>query len=153
MTVRARCFSTEDTRPQDSAAPLQDSDVAMTKSNYQQTTPAAKMLVGPWYLDEFGNPTRKSIGSLTIHDAVWRDGALSKLSCVLAAVCRSIPSALAMAYAVSPFSARCTIFWRIHNFERSWIWQWASLATFCHFGDQLAGPRSWESRNVSISRL
>jgi hypothetical protein len=31
----------------------------------------------------------------------------------LAAVCRSIPSALAMAYGVSPFFARCTIFWRI----------------------------------------
>ena len=30
-----------------------------------------------------------------------------------AAVCRSIPSALAMAYGVSPFFARCTIFWRI----------------------------------------
>ena len=31
----------------------------------------------------------------------------------LAAVCRSILSALAMAYGVSPFAARCAIFWRI----------------------------------------
>ena len=49
----------EDTRPRDSAAPVQDSDVAVTKGNYQQTAPMAKMLVGPWYLDEFGNPTRE----------------------------------------------------------------------------------------------
>ena len=45
-------FKHQDTRPQ-------DSDVAMTKDNYQQTAPMAKMLVGPWYLDEFGNPTRE----------------------------------------------------------------------------------------------
>jgi hypothetical protein len=49
----------EDTRPRDSAAPVQDGDVAVTKGNYQQTTPTVKMLVGPWYLDEFGNPTRE----------------------------------------------------------------------------------------------
>ena len=49
----------EDTRPRDSAAPIQDSDVAVTKGNYQQTAPTAKMLVGPWYLDDFGNPTRE----------------------------------------------------------------------------------------------
>jgi len=55
-------FKHQDTRPQDSAAPLQDSDVAMTKDNYQQTAPMAKMLVGPWYLDEFGNPTREIKG-------------------------------------------------------------------------------------------
>ena len=47
---------------QDSAAPLQDNDVAMTTNNYQQTAPTAKMLVGPWYLDEFGNPTREIKG-------------------------------------------------------------------------------------------
>ena len=44
----------EDTHPRDSAAPVQDSDVAVTKGNYQQTAPTAKMLVGPWYLDTFG---------------------------------------------------------------------------------------------------
>ena len=49
----------EDTRPRDSAVPVQDSDVAVTKGNYQQIAPTAKMLVGPWYLDEFGNPTRE----------------------------------------------------------------------------------------------
>jgi hypothetical protein len=49
----------QDTRLQDSAASLQESDGAMTSNNYQQTAPAAKMLVGPWYLDEFGNPTRE----------------------------------------------------------------------------------------------
>ena len=42
-----------------SAAALQDSAGAMTANNYEQTAPAAKMLVGPWYLDEFGNPTRE----------------------------------------------------------------------------------------------
>ena len=52
----------EDTRPRDSAAPLQDSDVAVTKGNYQQTALTAKMLVGPRYLDEFGNPTREIRG-------------------------------------------------------------------------------------------
>ena len=49
----------QDTRLQNSAASLQESDAAMTTNNYQQTAPAAKMLVGPWYLDEFGNPTRE----------------------------------------------------------------------------------------------
>jgi hypothetical protein len=49
----------QDTRLQDSAASLQESDAAMTTHNYQQTAPAAMMLVGPWYLDEFGNPTRE----------------------------------------------------------------------------------------------
>ena len=38
---------------------LQDSAAPMTENNYEQTPPAAKMLVGPWYLDEFGNPTRE----------------------------------------------------------------------------------------------
>ena len=52
----------EDARAQVTAAPLQDSDVAMTKGNYQQTALTAKMLVGPWYLDEFGNPTREIRG-------------------------------------------------------------------------------------------
>ena len=37
----------EDTHPRDSAAPVQDSDVAVTKGNYQQTAPTAKMLIGP----------------------------------------------------------------------------------------------------------
>jgi len=40
-------FKHQDTRPQDSAAPLQDSDVAMTKDNYQQTAPAAKIACRP----------------------------------------------------------------------------------------------------------
>ena len=38
---------------------LQDSAAPMTANNYEQTPPAAEMLVGPWYLDEFGNPTRE----------------------------------------------------------------------------------------------
>jgi hypothetical protein len=49
----------QDTRLQNSAVSLPESDAAMTTNNYQQTAPAAKMLVGPWYLDEFGNPTRE----------------------------------------------------------------------------------------------
>ena len=52
----------EDTHSRDTAAPLQDREVAVTKGNYQQTASAAKMLVGPWYLDEFGNPTREIRG-------------------------------------------------------------------------------------------
>ena len=52
----------EDTRSRDTAAPVQDREVAVTKGNYQQTAPTAKMLVGPWYLDEFGNPTREIRG-------------------------------------------------------------------------------------------
>jgi hypothetical protein len=59
MDDRAHSLLQPDTRPRDSAAPVQDGDVAVTKSNYQQSTPTAKMLVGPWYLDEFGNPTRE----------------------------------------------------------------------------------------------
>ena len=52
----------EDTHSRGSAAPVQDREVAVTKGNYQQTAPTAKMLVGPWYLDEFGNPTREIKG-------------------------------------------------------------------------------------------
>ena len=52
----------EDTHSRDAAAPVQDREVAVTKGNYQQTAPTAKMLVGPWYLDEFGNPTREIRG-------------------------------------------------------------------------------------------
>ena len=52
----------EDTHSRDAAAPVQDREVAVTKGNYQQTAPMAKMLVGPWYLDEFGNPTREIRG-------------------------------------------------------------------------------------------
>jgi hypothetical protein len=52
----------EDTHSRDTAAPAQDREVAVTKGNYQQTAPTAKMLVGPWYLDEFGNPTREIRG-------------------------------------------------------------------------------------------
>jgi hypothetical protein len=53
----------QDDRLQDSAAPLQDSAAgAMTTNNYRQTAPPVKMLVGPWYLDEFGNPTREIKG-------------------------------------------------------------------------------------------
>ena len=52
----------EDTHSRDSAAPVQDREVAVTEGNYQQTAPTAKMLVGPWYLDEFGNPTREIRG-------------------------------------------------------------------------------------------
>jgi len=39
-------FKHQDTRPQDSAAPLH-SDVAMIKNNYQQTAPAAKIACRP----------------------------------------------------------------------------------------------------------
>jgi hypothetical protein len=52
----------EDTHSRDAAAPVQDREVVVTKGNYQQTAPTAKMLVGPWYLDEFGNPTREIRG-------------------------------------------------------------------------------------------
>ena len=52
----------EDTHSRDTAAPVQDREVVVTKGNYQQTAPTAKMLVGPWYLDEFGNPTREIRG-------------------------------------------------------------------------------------------
>ena len=52
----------EDTHSRDTVAPVQDRKVAVTKGNYQQTAPTAKMLVGPWYLDEFGNPTREIRG-------------------------------------------------------------------------------------------
>ena len=38
---------------------LQDSAAPMTANNYEQTPPAAKMLVGLWYLDEFRQPTRE----------------------------------------------------------------------------------------------
>ena len=38
---------------------LQGSAAPMTANNYEQTAPVTKMLVGPWYLDEFGNPTRE----------------------------------------------------------------------------------------------
>jgi hypothetical protein len=31
----------------------------MTAGVYEQTTPTIKMLIGSWYLDEFGNPTRE----------------------------------------------------------------------------------------------
>ena len=38
---------------------LQGGAAPMTANNYEQTAPVTKMLVGPWYLDEFGNPTRE----------------------------------------------------------------------------------------------
>jgi hypothetical protein len=38
---------------------LRGSAAPMTANNYEQTAPITKMLVGPWYLDEFGNPTRE----------------------------------------------------------------------------------------------
>jgi hypothetical protein len=32
---------------------------AAAHANYEQTAPRIKMLVGSWYVDEFGNPTRQ----------------------------------------------------------------------------------------------
>jgi hypothetical protein len=49
---RALCQPQYDRLLQGSAAP-------MSANNYEQTAPVTKMLVGPWYLDEFGNPTRE----------------------------------------------------------------------------------------------
>jgi len=31
----------------------------MTGSQYAKTSPNSRMFVSPWYLDEFGNPTRE----------------------------------------------------------------------------------------------
>ena len=52
-------------QPQDNRR-LQEGAAPMTANNYEQTMPATKMLIGPWYLDEFGNPTReiKALGEL-----------------------------------------------------------------------------------------
>ena len=43
----------------------------MTKGNYQQTALTGKMLVGPWYLDEFGNPTREIRGLDWLSTPAW----------------------------------------------------------------------------------
>jgi len=37
----------------------QDSVTLMSASKYCQVTPRIEMVVGEWYLDEFGNPTRE----------------------------------------------------------------------------------------------
>jgi len=37
----------------------QDSVALMSASQYSQVTPRIEMVVGDWYLDEFGNPTRE----------------------------------------------------------------------------------------------
>ena len=50
--VRPSFRSQNDSRLQGGTAP-------MTANNYEQTAPVTKMLVGAWYLDEFGNPTRE----------------------------------------------------------------------------------------------
>jgi hypothetical protein len=41
------------------ASNIQQSGVAGLNANYEHTAPRIEMLVGPWYLDEFGNPTRQ----------------------------------------------------------------------------------------------
>ena len=38
---------------------VQDSAALTTAIKQEKIPPAVKMLVGPWYLDEFGNPTRE----------------------------------------------------------------------------------------------
>ena len=38
---------------------IQQSNVVPLNANYRLTAPRIEMLVGPWYLDEFGNPTRQ----------------------------------------------------------------------------------------------
>ena len=50
--ARSLCQPQYDGLSQGSARP-------MTANNYDQAAPVTKMLVGPWYLDEFGNPTRE----------------------------------------------------------------------------------------------
>ena len=37
----------------------QDNVVALFACNYVNTTPAIKMIISPWYLDELGIPTRE----------------------------------------------------------------------------------------------
>jgi hypothetical protein len=37
----------------------QDSVALMSASKYSQVTPRIEMVVGEWYLDEFGNPNRE----------------------------------------------------------------------------------------------
>jgi hypothetical protein len=38
---------------------LQDSAAPMTAVDRYQTTPSIEMVIGHWYLDESGNPTRE----------------------------------------------------------------------------------------------
>jgi hypothetical protein len=38
---------------------IQQSAFAGLNANYEHTAPRIKMLIGTWYLDEFGNPTRQ----------------------------------------------------------------------------------------------
>jgi hypothetical protein len=38
----------------------QDTVALISASQYSQVTPRIEMVVGNWYLDEFGNPTRES---------------------------------------------------------------------------------------------
>jgi hypothetical protein len=73
----------EDTRPRDSAAPVQDSDVAVTKGNYQQTAPTAKMLVGPGISMSLAIRHEKLEGWTSYLHQPGRDGALSTQVCVL----------------------------------------------------------------------
>jgi hypothetical protein len=42
------------------ASKIQQSGIAGLNVNYQHTSPRVGMLFGPWYLDEFDNPTRKT---------------------------------------------------------------------------------------------
>jgi hypothetical protein len=37
----------------------QDNNVPVRTINHVQKTASYEMLIGPWYLDEFGNPTRE----------------------------------------------------------------------------------------------
>jgi hypothetical protein len=43
----------------DYASKIQQSNVVPLNASYGQIVPGIKMLIGPWYLDEFGNPTRQ----------------------------------------------------------------------------------------------
>jgi hypothetical protein len=52
---------------------LQGGTALMTANNYEQTAPVTKMLVGPWYLDEFAD-SRNQTTRLAIAKqfAEWR---------------------------------------------------------------------------------
>jgi hypothetical protein len=41
------------------ASNIQQSGGAGLNANYEHTVPSIEMLIGSWYLDQFGNPTRQ----------------------------------------------------------------------------------------------
>jgi hypothetical protein len=45
--------------PENSFRLSQDSNAAVRPFNHFQRPNGTEMIIGPWYLDEFGNPTRE----------------------------------------------------------------------------------------------